>query len=234
MSSSESNSNSKFRTAPSVNDFSDSNENNYSCWDTTKAIKELKNFEINIENKTLTEVLIEVYQAENNCFDRYDIRRGYIPALAFHLSDKYSEIQNIKNYLNELALWLYNGKIIDIPTSLREQMIYRNDPISSFDDKRTTIEPNDKNIVDWIICFFELSDEKLIESFNTIPIFKKNITKCYGNIDNSKKTECLKKEIYTRAFNSDVLFERDSSGKIIRFITNNTVSLVDGVLLIDN
>jgi hypothetical protein len=228
MSSSESNSNSKFRNAPSVDDFSGSNENNYSCWDTTKAIEELKNFGIDTENKTLSEVLKEIHQVEKKYFDIYDKGRGYIPAAAFLFSDKYLEIQNIKYYLNEMAIWLYNGKFCEIPSSLLEQMMYENNAISSLNTEQTNIEPHFIDIVNWIFAFSGLSDKTLIATFN------RNVGIRYWGLSRSRYIRCLKNEILDRAFNSEVLFDGDSSGNEKAFKLGKKVRLVKGVLVIDN
>jgi hypothetical protein len=225
--SSESNSNSKFRTDPSVDDFSDSNKNNYSCWDTAKAIEELKTFGIDTENKTLSEVLKEIHQVEKEYFDRFYKLCNYIPEAAFLFSDKYSEIQNVKYYLNEMVIWLYNGKFCEIPSGLLEQMMYENNAISSLKTEQTSIEPHFIDILNWIFAFSDLSDKALIETFN------RNIGIRYWGLSRSRYIRCLKNEILDRAFNSEVLFDRDSFGNEKTFKLGKKVRLVKGVLVID-
>lgn len=225
--SSESNSNSKFHSTDSVANDTNSYENNNSYRNSCKASKKLINFEIDPVNKTLTEVLKEVHQVEKKYFDRYDKLRGHLPLAGFHFSNKYLEIQNIKNYLIELAFWLYNGKIYKMPSSLKELVLYGNPSVSSLNGEQTTVEPYVKDMANWIFEFSALSDEELLEIFN------RSVALRYWG-PRSRYTNCLKNEILDRAFNSEILFERNSSGTVTAFNLSKKVRLVDGVLVIDH
>ena len=93
---------------------------------------------------------------------------------------------------------------------------------------QTTVEYHVIDMANWIFEFSALSDEALIEKFNKGAGLK------YWGVGRSRYTRCLENEILDRTFNSEVLFERNSSGNVITFKLGKKVRLVDGVLIIDN
>ena len=87
-----------------------------------------------------------------------------------------------------------------------------------------TSEPYANEIAAWTLSLFGISNEELIETLNN-EIEKKSWVAARGYY-----LECLKTEIRNRPFNSDVLFDFDTTGNVVAFKVANKVELINNTL----
>lgn len=87
-----------------------------------------------------------------------------------------------------------------------------------------TSEPYANEIAAWTLSLFGTSNEELIATLNN-EIEKKSWVAARGFYLN-----CLKTEIRNRPFNSDVLFDFDTTRKVVAFKVANKVTLLNNTL----
>ena len=87
-----------------------------------------------------------------------------------------------------------------------------------------TSEPYTDEIAEWTLSLFGNSNEELIETLNN-EIEKKSWVATRGYY-----LDCIKTEIRNRPFNSDALFDFDTTGKIAAFKVSNKVVLINNTL----
>lgn len=87
-----------------------------------------------------------------------------------------------------------------------------------------TSEPYSNEIAAWTLSLFGTSNEELIETLNN-EIEKKSWVAARGYY-----LDCLKTEIRKRPFNSDVLFDFDTTRNVVTFKVANKVALLNNTL----
>jgi hypothetical protein len=102
--------------------YEDFKPKDFSYWNAKTVVKELNNLNIDTANKTITEVLKETYLKEQDIFDIYGLAHTNFSLDRFHKTLYYYNLQGIKSHLKEVALWLYDGKVMNIPPDLKTQM----------------------------------------------------------------------------------------------------------------
>lgn len=85
-------------------------------------------------------------------------------------------------------------------------------------------EPYSNEIAAWTLSLFGTSNEELIETLNN-EIEKKSWVAARGFY-----LDCLKTEIRNRPFNSDVLFDFDTTRNVVAFKVANKVTLLNNTL----
>lgn len=87
-----------------------------------------------------------------------------------------------------------------------------------------TSEPYANEIAVWTLSLFGASNEELIQTLNN-EIEKKSWVAARGFY-----LDCLKTEIRNRPFNSDILFDFDTTGNFVAFKVANKVTLLNNTL----
>ena len=97
-----------------------------SYWNAKTVTKELNSLNIETANKTISEVLKETYLKEQEIFDMYGLAHTNFSLNRFHKTQYYYNLKCIKTHLKQVALWLYDGKLMNIPLDLSTQMNINN------------------------------------------------------------------------------------------------------------
>lgn len=89
-------------------------------------------------------------------------------------------------------------------------------------------QPYKKEIEDWILRLFQLSNDELINAFN-----RETTIKSWGQA-RSHYLRALQCEIQNRTFKSDILFEYNKNGSVNSFLLKNAVQINNGFLEFKN
>jgi hypothetical protein len=82
-------------------------------------IKELEKLRIETSNKTIEELLEELQQKQQEVFEMYSLAHTNYSLSKYQQTLYYKNIQTIRTEIKEVALWLFDAEVNDMPVKLR-------------------------------------------------------------------------------------------------------------------
>lgn len=83
-------------------------------------INEIEKLRIETFNKTIEELLEELQQKQHEVFEMYSLAHTNYSLRKYQQTLYYKNIQAINTQIKDVALWLFEGEVNDMPVNIRK------------------------------------------------------------------------------------------------------------------